>query len=693
MTAATPDPCATSTTRLGLALCRKVAGWMAPPPPPPPPPTPLLERGSTWALLALVLAAVALVVAYRRSERVRGRLQATVALARAHATSGNLAHWGGPVGRGALALCRAVARFVQGGHRMKGKVLRAALVALVIAAPTASGGLAVRVVARLVGLSPGLLVLLGLGVLALVALAQRGGDEDADKWWGERRLLAALRTAAVVPAAKDGDEPVVLHRRGQPQHTEHGSTVVLELPGVPWTLARDRADRLAAALRLDSDRLAVTHPDGTPTGVVSLFYGSARRAGSAPAQVGSAQRTRWSDPVRIGCDLQGQPVHLATHEANTLLAGQPGSGKTAVARTVLAHYLLDGTAQVFLLDGKGSRADYGAATALCTRFVSGVDEDAAEALEQMLAEVLDIVRTRNGAVTEPAGGWPGVLLLLEELQDVRAAADKATRERLDNLLGRIVRMGRAVGVAVLISTQRPTVDDVPAGVRNLVSQRLALMLRNGADAALVLGTTPTLPLPTRRGQALLTTPTGTVAVALDLLDGAAWAALCQRAAALRTSLPATAAEPAGLYARPVEPAVSLAKDPEPAPVEPEPEAVDPLLDAVVEVLRDADPAGMTASALHTALPEWVRPDTPARLGMALRPHLATGVAVRRAHVAKAAVIRLGVPGTGPRQVPGASPVSPRRVPGPGTPGISSPPAHAHSGPAVVRSPESPAGAR
>ena len=68
--------------------------------------------------------------------------------------------------------------------------------------------------------------------------------------------------------------------------------------------------------------------------------------------------------------------------------------------------------------------------------------------------------------------------LLEEFQDVRAAASKENRERLDSTLGRIVRMGRAVAVHVLVSTQRPTTDDLPAGTRNLLSQRVALMLRN-----------------------------------------------------------------------------------------------------------------------------------------------------------------------------------------------------------------------
>jgi DNA segregation ATPase FtsK/SpoIIIE-like protein len=84
--------------------------------------------------------------------------------------------------------------------------------------------------------------------------------------------------------------------------------------------------------------------------------------------------------------------------------------------------------------------------------VSGVDEEAVDDTLGLLSDVLGIVRARNAA----GGQHPGVLLLLEELQDVRAAAARDQRDRLDTLLGRIVRMGRAVGVHVTVSTQRPT---------------------------------------------------------------------------------------------------------------------------------------------------------------------------------------------------------------------------------------------
>jgi DNA segregation ATPase FtsK/SpoIIIE-like protein len=161
-------------------------------------------------------------------------------------------------------------------------------------------------------------------------------------------------------------------------------------------------------------------------------------------------------------------------------------------------------------------------------------------------QLLAMVKDRNlNSRTQP--NPPGVLLILEEYQDIRAAADDdKARKVLDAELGRIVRMGRAVGFHILISTQRPSVEDFPSGQRNLINQRACLMTRNGQDAALVLGHTPTLPLPARRGDAIVALPDRDCAATIDYLNDSDWQTLCDRAANLRrvdTNEPVAADEP------------------------------------------------------------------------------------------------------------------------------------------------------
>ncbi len=393
-------------------------------------------------------------------------------------------------------------------------------------------GTALLAVLALLGavLVPGRLVTLAVLVTVAVLVYVRC-PAPAVEWWAERTLAPALVAAGII-RTRAGEPAPALSRRGQPVRDERGTAVTITLPpGVAAVEVEGKRVNLASALGVPARLLVVRHDPDDPANVVTLWVGFPQSAGSAASPLAAVERTSWADPVRIGCDEQGRPVTLQTAEQSSLVAGIPGAGKSSVCRIIVGHYLSDPAAQVYALDGKGS-LDYAAAVPSFTRFVSGTSEEAPAELVAMLAEVLETVRARNNA----GEVGPGLLLLLEELQDVRAAAGKRTTEQIDNLAGRIIRMGRAVGVHVLISTQRPSVEDVPSGVRNLITQRLCLMVRNPADAGLVLGTAPTLPLPTRRGEALLTTPASTRAVQLDLLDAAGWSAVVSRAGAARTSI-------------------------------------------------------------------------------------------------------------------------------------------------------------
>lgn len=502
-------------------------------------------------------------------------------------------------------------------------------------------GLAVLLVSAAVGVWASSWQLALVTLILLTYLLTRRKSRRGSKWWHHDVLAPAMVSAGILRAPKEGERSRSLSYRGKPVHTDHGTTVIVGLPDArTLTDVATRREALAAALRVPSALLEVHQEKGDPANVVRLHVTSGKRT-ETPATVATAPSTVWREPVRIGCDSRGEPVHLASFEHNSLVAGRPGSGKTALSRILLAHFLLDPTTSVYLLDGKGSTDDYGACRPLCARFVSGVDEDAVDDTLALLGDVLAIVRARNAA----GGQHPGALVLLEELQDVRAAATREERDRLDTLLGRIVRMGRAVGVHVIISTQRPTADDLPAGTRNLLSQRIALMLRNGADAALVLGHSPALALPEKRGEALFTDGGPVRGVVLDRLTDDAWRQVCKRATALRASQTPLALEP------------GAARFPESVTTAPAP--VDPVLDAVLSVLADADPRGLPAAELHNRLPDWARSacPSPRDLGVTLARH--PGL-VERAHIGSTRVWKApGVSGL----TPGVPPAAPAVTPG------------------------------
>jgi hypothetical protein len=512
-------------------------------------------------------------------------------------------------------------------------------------------------------------------------------EPEPDVWYAARAMAGHLSRAGVL---RDGTwlpyQPRLV------RDDAYGTTVDVHLPfGMVAAQVIARRDAVASSLGVPPTRLTVSVPQDAPANVVRLFVGHAPSSGARvmprPSLVTTMTRTDWHRQPRLGATAEGEPVWGLTHEANTLISGVMGYGKTSVARQLVAHALLDPAARVRIVDGKGSRADWGAAEPSCERFILGTMPDAVEQVEAMLTELVGIVQARNDATDRNAPGHkPGALVLvLDEWQDIRAAADKKAGERIDTLLGRVVRMGRAVGVHVIVVTQRPTVEDVPSGVRNLLSQRVALVTRNAVDAALILGETPTLALPTKRGQALIATPTGTVAAQLDNLSHEAWEAVCVRAAALRARRATAAPTPA--QEAPEAPETFAETAPEPAM------PIDPTLSAVLDVLADGPPEGMTAAAVLAALPDHLQPIPPntAAMGRALGKWAdANDPLIRRNRTPSARLWRLSSPVTTPsstRQNPTSTErnrsVDPSVTPpdaqnGPQTPGNGPPDAHPSS---------------
>lgn len=604
----TAPECAETTTVLTRALCERVAGLFAPPPPPPPPSAPLYERPAVLAFaLVLALAGVAL----WRSPHLRDVVRTAVAAALVQAQPAQVVRWGGPLGRLAVRGLRAAGRFVAHGRRARGRALRAAavvaLVVFVVGSPLGAGGLALSALSAAFGIPTWLLVLAVVAVLVLVAVAGRGEREDTAAWWSERRLVGALVAAGVLPTVREGEGRHVLSRRGQPVHDLHGSAVTFALPGArPWGDVLARRDRIAAALSLDVDRLYITHPAGQPADVVTVQVVSTSRPARTPA-VATAERTDWSRPVVLGLDAQGREVLFTTTETHSVLAGATGSGKTALARAVVAHAALDPRVRLFGIDGKGDAGSKGwqALEPRCERFVRGMGPDAPARVEALLTEVSDLARERGDAGHEA----PEVLLILEEWATARTVLrrlDAACAERCDALVTVLLATARSRGVHVLLIVQRGTATAFPVDQRANCGQRLVGKFGDSAEAGYVLESLPPR-LPSRAGEfAVSLDGKAPSLVTADYLEPAAWTALCARAAALRPGAPAAPA--------------STPQAPAPLPEAPEPVALDPLLAEVLALLADGPPQGMPASALLERLPTWLAPASPALLGKALRAH-------------------------------------------------------------------------
>lgn len=206
----------------------------------------------------------------------------------------------------------------------------------------------------------------------------------------------------------------------------------------------------------------------------------------------------------LGIDSEGREVWITWENASGMVVGGlAGSGKTASMLPVFAG--LEGNAELYVFDGKAQR-DLHPLRHICRVYDNSGDYDAPLATLQAL-ETLRVLR--GDAIYEKLGapnfwglssakraelGMKPIFVILDEAQvwfkpssnKEKAAAQLAIRESAENL----IRMGRAAGIVVIITTQRPSAESIPPDVRDNAQLKVSFKVTNAIMATMVLGVAP-----------------------------------------------------------------------------------------------------------------------------------------------------------------------------------------------------------
>ncbi len=116
-----------------------------------------------------------------------------------------------------------------------------------------------------------------------------------------------------------------------------------------------------------------------------------RRTDSAPLSI--------YDPIYFGIDEYGLPVEVTLMYRNLLDGGEPGSGKSSLLNTIIAHVALCSDARLWLFDGK--IVELGLWRPIADMFVGNSITDALTRLRELQAEMdiryrlLDAVKRRK----------------------------------------------------------------------------------------------------------------------------------------------------------------------------------------------------------------------------------------------------------------------------------------------------------
>jgi S-DNA-T family DNA segregation ATPase FtsK/SpoIIIE len=202
--------------------------------------------------------------------------------------------------------------------------------------------------------------------------------------------------------------------------------------------------------------------------------------------------------VWLGKDISGAAVWTdLARMPHLLIAGTTGSGKSGCLNALLTSVLLRATpddVRLILIDPKRIElSHFESVPHLLTPVVSSPKE-ASAVLANCLAEMerryerLSSVRARNISEANRAfrqrgeATLPYVLVVIDELADLMMVASN----EVELSIARLAQMARAVGIHLILATQRPSVDVITGLIKANLPSRIAFRVASKIDSRTIL---------------------------------------------------------------------------------------------------------------------------------------------------------------------------------------------------------------
>ncbi len=202
--------------------------------------------------------------------------------------------------------------------------------------------------------------------------------------------------------------------------------------------------------------------------------------------------------VALGADVSGHPVlgDLAGMP-HLLIAGTTGSGKSVCINAVLAGLLLQSTPKdlrLILVDPK--RVELSTFSGLPHLLVPVVvdSEPAVAALRWSVLEMeqryklfaghgaRNITNFNDRAAHLGLRPLPKIVIVIDELADLMMVA----ANEIEDLICRIAQLARAVGIHLIVATQRPSADIITGLIKANIPSRIAFAVSSGVDSRVIL---------------------------------------------------------------------------------------------------------------------------------------------------------------------------------------------------------------
>jgi DNA segregation ATPase FtsK/SpoIIIE, S-DNA-T family len=319
-----------------------------------------------------------------------------------------------------------------------------------------------------------------------------------------RRGLLSLGLPGINGAvAKDPNAisfPTEIHRDGP------GHLAVIDLPyGVEAADVIARRGRLASALRLPLDQVW-PETDRTHPGRLALWVGhepaSVMRQPDWPLlKDGKVDVFKAFD---FATDPRLRPIGAELMARNWLFGGQPGSGKTFALRLLILAAALDPRCEIRGYELKGV-GDFKALAPVMSEYGNGFDDETIAAcaafFEWLFTECerrsrrIDFYAAKGMApenkVTPELASLKGsglhpLVCFVDEIQNL--FLHKTYGKAAGEIAEKVIKLGRALGIVLIIGTQIPDKDSLPTGITRNVNTRFCLSVADQTANDMILGT-------------------------------------------------------------------------------------------------------------------------------------------------------------------------------------------------------------
>ncbi len=289
---------------------------------------------------------------------------------------------------------------------------------------------------------------------------------------------------------------------------------IVPAPGVRISRIKNLEDDIALSLAALGIRIIAPIPG---RGTIGIEVPNKNKQMVSLREMLSSDRFRKSDmdlPIALGKSISNEPIVVDLAKMpHLLIAGATGQGKSVGINTILCSLLYKkhpSQLKLVLIDPK--KVELSPYAKIDNHFLAYLPDQ----LEPIITDTAQVIKTLNSLVIEMEGRYdllkkaqarnikeyndkfvgrrlnpekghrflPFIVLVIDEFADLIMTAGK----EIELPIGRLAQLARAVGIHLIIATQRPSVNIITGVIKANFPARVAFKVASKVDSRTILDT-------------------------------------------------------------------------------------------------------------------------------------------------------------------------------------------------------------